>query len=154
MVGKQKRRPARRLKLSQANISGFTYEGKALANGGMSRDFRWDTDTKERCRHENHHGIPPNKRRQAVQRLGSTSQSRTINQQRNDKSTALESIRSMPPHHLDCISSSTRSRSAFCRNGFARVPLAPSARAPASAPGPLGRAPPEMAMILVLGYLR
>ncbi len=44
MAGKQKRRPARRLKLSQANISGFTYEGKALANGGMSRDFRWDTE--------------------------------------------------------------------------------------------------------------
>ncbi len=44
MAGKQKRRPARRLKLKQADILGFKYEGEALANGGMSRDFRWDTE--------------------------------------------------------------------------------------------------------------
>lgn len=44
MAEKQKRRPARRLKLKQTDIRGFTYEGEALANGGMSRDFRWDTE--------------------------------------------------------------------------------------------------------------
>ena len=37
---------------------------------GMPRRWR-----QRRWRHENHHGIPPNNRRQAVQRLGSTSNS-------------------------------------------------------------------------------
>ncbi len=36
---------------------------------GMPRRWR-----QRRWRHENYHGIPPNKRRQAVQRLGSTSE--------------------------------------------------------------------------------
>ena len=44
MAEKQKRRPARRLKLKQADIHRFKYEGEVLAKGGMSRDFRWDTE--------------------------------------------------------------------------------------------------------------
>ena len=44
MAEKQKRRPARRLKLKQGDIREFIYEGESLANGGMSRDFRWDTE--------------------------------------------------------------------------------------------------------------
>ena len=44
MAEKPKRRPARRLKLKQADIHRFIYEGEVLAKGGMSRDFRWDTE--------------------------------------------------------------------------------------------------------------
>ena len=44
MAEKQKRKSARRSKLKQADIQGFVYEGEALPNGGMSRDFRWDTE--------------------------------------------------------------------------------------------------------------
>ena len=36
------------------------------------------TGREKRWRHENHHGSPPNERRQAVQRLGSTSESGPI----------------------------------------------------------------------------
>ena len=41
---------------------------------GMPRRWR-----QRRWRHENHHGIPPNKCRQAVQRLGSTSATVRVN---------------------------------------------------------------------------
>ena len=44
MAEKQTRRPARRSKLKQGDVHGFTYEGESLANGGMNRDFRWDTE--------------------------------------------------------------------------------------------------------------
>ena len=30
-------------KLKQGDLRRFTYQGKAIANGGWSRDFRWDT---------------------------------------------------------------------------------------------------------------